>query len=79
MSKEVTVEVTVTERVTYSTRVKMPLDKFEALNKEWLEAVGRDRRHVEERIGEFCDRESDWQNADDLELDDFRVVNDDEA
>ena len=79
MSKEVTVEVTITERVTYSTRVKMPLEKFEALDKEWMEASGYDRRQVEERIGEFCDRQSDWQDADDLEIEDFRVVPDDEA
>lgn len=79
MSNDVTVEVTITERVTYSTRVTMPREKFDALDKQLAESRGSDRRDVEEQIGEFCDRQSDWQDADDLEIEDFRVVPDDEA
>ena len=79
MSDEVTVEVTITERVWYSTRVKMPREKFEELDKELDEARGQALRRVEERIADFCDRQSDWQDADDIEVEEFVVVPDDEA
>lgn len=74
MSNDVTVQVTITERVRYSAFVKMPREKFEELEAELEEAGGRELRLVEERIGEYCDRKSDWQDADDLEIEEFRVV-----
>ena len=79
MTEEVTVEVTITERVRYSTFVKMPREKFDELEAELDEARGRELRRVEERIGEYCDRQSDWQDADDLEIEEFRVVEDEAA
>ena len=78
MSEEVTVQVTITERVRYSTFVKMPREKFDELESDLEEAGGRELRLVEERIGEYCDRQSDWQDADDLEIEDFRVVEDED-
>lgn len=79
MSNEVTVRVTITERVRYSTFVTMPREKFDELEAELEEAGGRELRRVEERIGEYCDRQSDWQDADDLEIEEFRVVEDEAA
>ena len=76
MSNEVTVQVTITERVRYITFVKMPREKFDELETELEESGGRELRRVEERIGEYCDRQSDWQDADELEIEDFRVVED---
>lgn len=76
---EVTVQVTITERVRYSAYVKMPREKFDALDKQLEETSGREQRKVEERIGDFCDRRSDWQDADDLEVEDFRIVEDQDA
>lgn len=79
MSEQVTVEVTITERVKYSTRVTMPREKFEAMDKGLSLRDRDDRRRAEEAVGDLCDRRSDWQAADDLEIEDFRVVPDDEA
>ena len=79
MSEEVTVEVTITERVRYSALVKMPREKFEELETALEEERGHELRRVEEQIGEYCDRRDDWQDADDLEIEDFRVVPDEDA
>ncbi len=76
MSNEVTVQVTITERVRYSAFVKMPREKFEELETALEEEHGYELRRVEERIGEYCDRRDDWQDADNLEIEDFRVVED---
>ena len=79
MSEEVTVQVTITERVRYSTFVKMPREQFEELETALEEERGHVPRRVEERIGEYCDRRDDWQDADDLEIEDFCVVPDEAA
>lgn len=76
MSQEVTVQVTITERVRYSTFVKMPREKFEELETSLEEERGYELRGVEYRIGEYCDRRNDWQDADDLEIEEFRLVDD---
>lgn len=76
MSEEVTVQVTIIERVRYSTFVKMPRAQFDELETALEEESGYELRRIEERIGEYCDRQSDWQDADDLEIEDFRVVED---
>ncbi len=78
MSNDVTVQVTITERVRYSTFVKMPRQQFEELENDLEVERGYDLRRVEERIGEYCDRQSDWQDADDLEIEEFRVVEDED-
>lgn len=79
MSEQVTVEVTITERVKYTTRVKMPREKFEALDNGLSAEDRSDRRRAEERVGDLCDRQSDWLDADDLEIESFGIVADDEA
>lgn len=79
MSEQVTVEVTITERVTYTTRVKMPREKFEALDEGLSSDDRSERRSAEEKVGDLCDRQSDWQDADDLEIESFGIVADDEA
>ena len=79
MSEEVTVQVTITERVRYSAFVKMPREQFEELETALEEERGHELRRVEERIGEYCDRRDDWQDADDLEIEDFCVVPDEAA
>jgi len=79
MSEEVTVQVTITERVWYSALVKMPRAQFDELETSLEEESGYELRRVEERIGEYCDRQSDWQDADDLEIEEFRVVEDEAA
>lgn len=79
MSNEVTVQVTITERVRYSAFVKMPREKFDALDAELQEKLGYELRRLEEQIGEYCDRQSDWQDADDLEVEEFCVVEDADA
>lgn len=78
MSNDVTVQVTITERVRYSTFVKMPRQQFKELENDLEVERGYDLRRVEERIGEYCDRQSDWQDADDLEIEEFRVVEDED-
>lgn len=79
MSKEVTVEVTISERVTYTTRVKMPREEFDKMDRGLSLDERSARRRAEERVGELCDRKSDWQDADDLEIESFGIVADDEA
>ncbi len=79
MSNEVTVLVTITERVRYSAIVKMPSEKFEELETALEEKHGYELRRIEEQIGEYCDRRDDWQDADDLEIEEFRVVTDEDA
>lgn len=79
MSNEVTVLVTITERVRYSTFVKMPRAQFDELEASLEEESGHELRRAEERIGEYCDRQSDWNDADDLEIEEFRVVEDETA
>ena len=74
MDKTVTVEITITERVTYSRRVKMGFEKFKELETNLENFHGRELRRVEEQIGDFLDRQSDWQDADNLEIQDFRIV-----
>ena len=74
MDNEVTVLVTITERMRYSALVKMPREKFEELDRALEEEGGQELRRVEERIGEYCDRRDDWQDSEDLEIEDFRVV-----
>jgi hypothetical protein len=71
--------VTITERVTYTTRVKMPREKFEALDSGLSLEDRSDKQRAEEKVGDLCDRKSDWLGADDLEIDSFRIVPDDEA
>lgn len=75
-AQEVTVLVTILETGRYSTYVKMPRKQFEELENELENERGYDLQLVEERIGEFCDRESDWQSADGLEVEEFRIVED---
>lgn len=77
--EEVTVQVTITERVRYSAFVKMPLEKFEELETALDSERGYELRRVEEQIGEYCDRRDDWQDADDLEIHEFFVVPDEAA
>jgi hypothetical protein len=79
MSEQVTVEVTITERVTYTARVKMPREKFEAMDKGLSLKDRSERRRAEETVGDLCDRQSDWLDADDLEIESFGIVADDEA
>ena len=79
MDEEVTVQVTITERVQYSTFVKMPRAQFDELETALEEESGYELRRIEERIGEYCDRRDDWQDADDLEIEDFRVVANEDA
>ena len=79
MSEEVTVQVTITERVRYSTFVKMAREKSDELENALEEERGYDLRRVEEQIAEYCDRRDDWLDADDLEIEDFRVVPDEDA
>lgn len=61
MSNEVTVLVTITERVRYSALVKMPSEKFEELETALEEKHGYELRRIEEQIGEYCDRRDDWR------------------
>lgn len=79
MSNEVTVRVTITERVRYSTFVKMAREKFDELENALEEERGYDLRRVEEQIAEYCDRRDDWLDADDLEIEEFDVVPDADA
>ena len=79
MNNEITVQVTITERVRYSAFVKMPRAQFDGLETALEEYSGYELRRIEERIGEYCDRQSDWQDADDLEIEEFRVVEDEAA
>jgi len=74
MSEEVTVQVTITERVRYSTFVKMARKEFEELETALDSEHGRELRRLEQRIGEYCDRRDDWQDADDLEVEEFCIV-----
>ena len=79
MIDKVTVEVTITERVKYSTRVTIPRAQFDEMDKGLSAKTSSERRKWEEIVGNLCDRRSDWQDADDLEVEDFRVVPDEEA
>ena len=79
MSNEVTVQVTITERVRYSAFVKMPREKFEELATALEEKRGAELRRLEEKIGEYCDRQSDWQDADNVEIECFDIVKDEDA
>ena len=79
MSEEVTVQVTITERVRYSTFVKMARKEFEELETALDSEHGRELRRLEQRIGEYCDRRDDWQDADDLEVEEFCIVTNEEA
>ena len=79
MSEQVTVQVTITERVRYSTFVKMARKEFEELETALDSEHGRELRRLEQRIGEYCDRRDDWQDADDLEVEEFCIVTNEEA
>ena len=79
MSEEVTVQVTITERVRYSTFVKMARKEFEELETALDSEHGRELRRLEQRIGEYCDRRDDWQDAEDLEVEEFCIVTNEEA
>lgn len=79
MSNEVTVQVTITERVRYSAFVKMPREKFEELDTALEEKRGAELRRLEEKIGEYFDRQSDWQDADNVEIECFDIVKDEDA
>ena len=74
MDDEVMVKVTITERVRYSAFVNMPRSKFEELDTALDEERGHELRRVEERIGEFCDRKDDWQDAENIEIEEFHVM-----
>ena len=78
MNEQVIVGVTITERVTYATRVKMLREEFEALDNGLSLDDRSDRRRAEERVGGLCDRKSDWMDADYLEIENFGIVADDE-
>lgn len=73
---EVTVQVTITERVRYGAVVKMPREKFVALDNGLNEKRGKELRQIIEKVGDFCDRYNDWQDADDLEIEDFHILPD---
>jgi hypothetical protein len=75
MSDKVTVAVTITERVKYSTLVTITREQFNEMDKGLSARSGAERRKWEEIVGDLCNRLSDWQDADDLEVEDFRVVN----
>ena len=79
MSEQVTVQVTITERVRYSTFVKMARKEFEELETALDSEHGRELRRFEQRIGEYCDRRDDWQDAEDLEVEEFCIVTNEEA
>ena len=76
MSNEVTVQVTITERVRYSTFVKMPRAKFDELETALEEESGYELRRIDEQIGELCDRQSDWIDSDDVEVEEFNIIED---
>lgn len=57
----------------------MPRETFEALDKRLSVRDRDDRRRAEETVGDLCDRQSDWLDADDLEIESFGIVADDEA
>ena len=74
MTDMVTVEIQMSERVSYNATVQMTRTQFEqfdaALSKERGAALSR----IEEQIADRVNRESDWHDADDIEIDTFRLV-----
>jgi hypothetical protein len=71
-----TVEITVTERVTYSRQVEMTQAEFSAWDNKLDTLKGREYDEAVEELTEAFIRrdERDWQDADDLELLDMKVV-----
>lgn len=70
----ITVKVTITERVKYSSYVDMTAEKYNDLDDKLQTLRGSELRKLEEHIGGFCDRIDDWQDADDLEIEEFEIV-----
>lgn len=71
----VTVEIQITERVTYNKYIEMPKEKYAELNNKLQNFNGPELRQLEEYIGMFCDRQDDYYDAEDLEIEKFRIVN----
>ena len=78
MSNKVTVQITFTERVRYSAVVEMDVEKFDELDHALDNTRGADLRRVEESIVELCDRRNDWQDSDEIEIEDFIVIDNEE-
>lgn len=77
MTEYVKVNIQGEERVRYDQTVKMKKDDFDRLNAMLDSDDRRERRKAEEIIGDHLDRR-DVLDADDFELDDFMVVEEDE-
>jgi hypothetical protein len=75
-NETITVMVEVSETVTYSANVEMTLVEFQAWDKK-LEEYPVDEDVADSIIQKYIDRDRDWQDSDNYEVNEFRIIEDD--
>lgn len=69
----VTVSIEIEERTRYAKRIVMTREQFNDFEKR-LSAGSGDGRKAEQEIADYIDRYSDWQSADDPQVEEFEIV-----
>jgi hypothetical protein len=69
----VKVDIVVTEKVTYRKTVEIPREEFERLDKE-LNWNHPNCQQALKKVEAWIDREDDWSDSDDLEVEDFYLA-----